>query len=97
AGMVLSNEPALYRLGEYGIRTENMIVCVKDKPTEFGSFLRFDTLTLCPIDTKAIDKNLLNPEEIEWLNSYHQKVFDELSPLVGEELEIFLKKITMTI
>ena len=97
AGMVLSNEPALYRLGEYGIRTENMIVCVKDKPTEFGSFLRFDTLTLCPIDTKAIDKNLLNPEEIEWLNSYHQKVFDELSPLVGEELEIFLKEITMTI
>ncbi len=94
AGMVLSNEPALYRLGEYGLRTENMIVCVKDKPTEFGDFLRFDTLTLCPIDTKAIDKSLLNPEEINWLNSYHQSVFEELAPLVNEELKAYLKELT---
>jgi Xaa-Pro aminopeptidase len=94
AGMVLSNEPALYRLGEYGLRTENMIVCIKDKTTEFGDFLKFDTLTLCPIDIKAIDKNLLNPEEIEWLNSYHQKVFEELSPLLNNELSDFLKEHT---
>lgn len=94
AGMVLSNEPALYRLGEYGLRTENMIVCVKDETTEFGNFLRFDTLTLCPIDTNAIEKDLLNPEEIEWLNNYHQKVFEELTPVLDEKLKSFLKELT---
>lgn len=97
AGMVMSNEPAMYRLGEYGLRTENMIVCVKDETTEFGDFLKFDTLTLCPIDTKAIDKSLLNPEEVEWLNTYHQKVFDELAPLVNDELKTYLKELTRPI
>jgi Xaa-Pro aminopeptidase len=97
AGMVLSNEPALYRLGEYGLRTENMIVCLRDESTEFGDFLRFDTLTLSPIDTRAIDKSLLNPEEINWLNDYHQRVFEELEPLVNEELRAFLKEETRRI
>ena len=97
AGMVLSNEPALYRLGEYGLRTENMMVCLKDESTEYGNFLRFDTLTLCPIDTKAIDKSLLNPEEIEWLNTYHQRVFEELAPMVAGELKRFLKELTTAI
>ena len=97
AGMVMSNEPAMYRLGEYGLRTENMMVCVKDETTEFGEFLRFDTLTLCPIDTNAINKSLLNPEEITWLNNYHQLVFDELSPLVNNELKDFLKELTLPI
>ncbi|HAH25883.1 MAG TPA: peptidase M24 [Prolixibacteraceae bacterium] len=91
AGMVMSNEPALYRLGEYGLRTENMIVCVKDESTVFGDFLRFDTLTLCPIDTTAIDKSLMTSEEINWLNTYHQRVFNELSPLVNDELRLYLK------
>ena len=93
-GMVLSNEPALYRNGEYGIRTENMMVCQKAEATEFGDFLKFETLTLCPIDTKAIDKSLLNPEEIEWLNTYHQKVFEELVPMVNGELKAFLEELT---
>jgi Xaa-Pro aminopeptidase len=97
AGMVLSNEPALYRLGEYGLRTENMLVCLKDNTTEFGEFLKFDTLTLCPIDTNAIDKNLLNPEEVEWLNRYHQKVYNELEPLLTDELIAFLKEQTLPI
>ncbi|MBW8333737.1 MAG: aminopeptidase P family protein [Prolixibacteraceae bacterium] len=97
AGMVISNEPALYRLGEYGIRTENLIVCQKAETTEFGDFLKFDTLTLCPIDTKAIDKSLLNPEEIEWLNSYHQMVFEELEPIASNELKAFLKELTKAI
>jgi len=97
AGMVLSNEPALYRLGEYGMRTENMIVCVKDESTEFGDFLSFDTLTICPIDTNAIDKSLLNPEEINWLNNYHQRVFEELAPLVNLELKEYLKELTQPI
>jgi Xaa-Pro aminopeptidase len=96
-GMVISNEPAMYRLGEYGLRTENMMVCVKDETTDFGEFLRFDTLTLCPINTKAIEKSLLNPEEINWLNNYHQWVYDELSPLMNDELKAFLKGQTQTI
>jgi len=94
AGMVLSNEPALYRLGEYGLRTENMLVCVKDESTEYGDFLRFDTLTLCPIDTKAIEKSMLTAEETEWLNTYHQWVYNELSPHINDELKIFLKEQT---
>lgn len=96
-GMVLSNEPGLYRQGEYGIRTENMIVCVEDKTTTFGEFLGFETLTLCPIDTVAIDKGLLSNQEIEWLNNYHQKVYDELGPLVNEELKTYLWELTKPI
>ncbi len=97
AGMVLSNEPALYRLGEYGLRTENMIVCCKLESTEFGSFLGFDTLTLCPIDTKCINKSLLNQEEIDWLNNYHKQVFDELNPMMDAELKNYLKSLTQPI
>lgn len=97
AGMVMSNEPALYRLGEYGLRTENMMVCVQDESTEYGDFLRFETLTLCPIDRNAIEKSLLNAEEIEWLNNYHQWVHNELSPLLTDELKAFLKEETQAI
>jgi Xaa-Pro aminopeptidase len=95
AGMVLSNEPALYRLGKYGLRTENMLVCTKAETTEFGEFLKFDTLSLCPIDTNAIDKTLLSPKEIDWLNEYHQKVNNELEPLLNNELKAFVKKLTL--
>ncbi len=97
AGMVLSNEPAFYRLGEYGLRTENMMVCQKDESTNFGDFLRFDTLTLCPIDTKAIEKSLLNQEEVRWLNSYHERVFAELIPILNDELVSFLAELTKPI
>lgn len=97
AGMVMSDEPALYRLGEYGLRTENMIVCLKDESTVFGDFLRFDTLTVCPIDTNAIDKSLMNSEEINWLNTYHKRVFDELEPFLNDELKIYLKELTEAI
>jgi len=97
AGMVLSNEPAFYRLDEYGLRTENMMVCLKDESTEFGDFLHFDTLTLCPIDTKAIEKSLLNKEEIKWLNNYHQRVYEELAALLNKELMAFLKELTKAI
>ena len=68
-----------------------MIVCLKDESTEFGDFLKFDTLTLCPIDTKAIEKSLLNREEIEWLNNYHQWVYNELAPRINDDLKSFLK------
>jgi len=97
AGMVLSNEPALYRPGEYGLRTENLIVCQKSETNEFGSFLEFDTLTLCPIDTNAIDKDLLSLDEINWINNYHKNVYSQLSPLLSEELKVFLKDQTKAI
>ena len=93
-GMVMSNEPGLYREGEYGIRTENMMVCVEKEETSFGNFLGFETLTLCPIDTSLIDKNLLNKKETNWLNSYHQKVKNELKPLLSKELQVFLAELT---
>lgn len=94
AGMVLSNEPALYRQGEYGLRTENMMVCVEDESTEFGNFLSFDTLTLCPIDIQAIESGLLSPEEKNWLNDYHQQVYNELAPRLSDELKAFLFDLT---
>jgi len=93
----MSNEPGLYREGEYGIRTENMIVCVEKETTAFGKFLGFETLTLCPIDTSLIDKNLLNKKEIDWLNSYHKKVREELKPLLSDELQTFLEDLTRQI
>jgi Xaa-Pro aminopeptidase len=96
-GMVMSNEPGLYREGEYGIRTENMIVCVEKKETEFGQFLGFETLTLCPIDTSLIDKNLLTEKETVWLNSYHQKVREKLKPLLSKKLQAFLEELTQPV
>lgn len=96
-GMVFSNEPGLYRTGEYGIRTENMMVCVEKETTEFGRFLGFETLTLCPIDTSLVVKELLLPAELGWLNSYHQKVRSELQPVIKGKLKDFLIKITAEI
>ena len=93
-GMVLSNEPGIYREGEYGIRIENLLVCVEKKTTGFGRFLSFETLTLCPVDTKLIDIELLSEEERTWLNSYHQRVRQELKPLVRNELQNFLEELT---
>jgi Xaa-Pro aminopeptidase len=96
-GMVLSNEPAFYREGEYGIRTENMIVCVEKEETEFGRFLGFETLTLCPIDTSLIDLQLLSEKERAWLNQYHEKVNQSLKPLLQKELHPFLDELTQKI
>jgi Xaa-Pro aminopeptidase len=79
-GMVLSNEPGLYRAGEYGIRTENLVTVVESESTEFGTFYQFETLTLCPIDVKAIDFSLLTADEKSWLNEYHQIVYKRLNP-----------------
>ena len=96
-GMVLSNEPALYREGKYGIRTENMMVCVEKEETSFGKFLGFETLSLCPIDTSLIVKELMTPEEIRWLNSYNEMVYRELNPLIRAELNDFLREQTVII
>ena len=96
-GMVMSNEPAFYREGEYGIRTENMMVCVEKEKTEFGDFLGFETLTLCPIDITLIDLKLMSSEEKNWLNNYHKRVNSELKPFLKEELHSFLDESTTEI
>jgi Xaa-Pro aminopeptidase len=92
AGMLTSNEPAIYREGEYGIRIENLILCYEDEETEFGQFLKFDTVSLCYIEKTLIDKSLLDQKEIEWLNSYHSEVYDKLSPHLTAEEKSWLKE-----
>lgn len=94
AGMLISDEPAVYREGEYGIRTENLILCYEDEETEFGQFLRFDTLTLCYIDKSLIDKSLLDKKEIEWLNNYHSRVYEKLNKFLTDPEKEWLKEKT---
>jgi Xaa-Pro aminopeptidase len=94
AGMLTSDEPAIYREGEYGIRIENLILCYEDEETEFGQFLKFDTVSLCYIEKSLIDKSLLDQKEIVWLNSYHSEVYDKLSQLLNAEEESWLKEKT---
>ena len=96
-GMVISDEPAMYRTGEYGIRTENMILVREDSETEFGKFLGFDTLTLCFIDTSLIIIPMLSVREHAWLNKYHQMVYDKISPFLDEEEKAWLKEKTTEI
>ncbi|MFT3955095.1 MAG: aminopeptidase P family protein [Piscinibacter sp.] len=81
-GMITSIEPGLYRPGQWGIRIENLVMNVAAGETEFGEFLAFETLTLCPIDTRCIDRSLLRADEIAWLNAYHATVRERLAPLV---------------
>lgn len=97
SGMLISDEPAIYRVGEYGIRIENLILCYEDEETEFGKFLRFDTVSLCYIDKNLIDKSLLDQKEIDWLNNYHSEVCEKLSPHLTEDEKEWLKGKTSTI
>ncbi|MDL2309754.1 aminopeptidase P family protein [Parabacteroides sp. OttesenSCG-928-B22] len=96
-GMVMSDEPAMYRTGEYGIRTENMILVREDSETEWGKFLTFETLTLCHIDTRLVIPSMLSVRELAWLNKYHQMVYDLLSPQLNEEEKAWLKEKTSEI
>jgi len=84
-GMVISNEPGLYRTNEYGIRLENLVVVQELVSGEYGRFYGFETLTLFPFDMKSIDVTLLDKKEIEWLNRYHASVFEKLSEKLTEE------------
>lgn len=84
-GMVLSDEPGIYRENEYGIRIENLLLVVKEKSTSFGDFMSFDVLTLFPIDTEAIDFSLIDENERTWLNDYHDKVYNFVSPFLNKE------------
>ena len=84
-GMVTTDEPGIYREGKHGVRTENVTVCVKAKQTEFGDFLKFETITMCPIDTRPIIADMLTTDEIDWLNNYHATVRSTLMPLLTDE------------
>jgi Xaa-Pro aminopeptidase len=81
-GMITSNEPGIYRPGRWGVRIENLLVTVPAQTTEFGSFLDFETLTLCPIDARCIERDLVTPVEVDWLNRYHAMVRSRLAPHV---------------
>lgn len=96
-GMITSNEPGLYRPGQWGIRIENLVLNVPAASTEFGEFLKFETLTLCPIDTRCIDKSILRADEIAWLNDYHVLVRERLAPLVSGDALAWLTQRTQAI
>ena len=84
AGMTVTDEPGLYLADRFGVRIENMLIIEPYLSTEFGRFLQMDALTLCPIDTAPIIPSMLLPEEVEWLNSYHRRVWEALSPLLED-------------
>lgn len=85
AGMTITDEPGIYLEGRFGVRIENMLLTVPYKSTEFGDFLMFDTLTLCPIDTAPIIREMMTDEETEWLNKYHAQVYSALSPHLDDD------------
>ena len=87
AGMTVTDEPGIYLEGRFGVRIENTMIFTPYKETEFGKFLQMEPLTLCPIDTTPIVMEMMRKEEIEWLNAYHQKVRDELLPLLDDEAD----------
>ena len=91
-GMILTDEPGIYKAGRHGIRIENTLLIVPAQETEFGKFYRFEPLTLCPIDKKAIAIEILTDEELAWFNEYHQMVYNRLCPFLSEEENAWLKE-----
>lgn len=93
-GMTVTNEPGIYRAGKYGIRTENTMLTVPSRKTDFGEFYKFEQLTLCPINTETILWDMLSPEETNWLKEYHETVYSKLSPLLTDEEKQWLRNAT---
>ncbi len=96
-GMVVSIEPGVYKAGKHGIRIENIVVVDRDIETESGQFMKFETLSLAPIDLKAVDPSLLSQEEKDWLNNYHRNVYAKISPYLTEKEKTWLKEQTRSI
>ena len=94
AGMTVTNEPGLYLAGKFGVRIENTMIIEPYMKTGFGEFLQLQPLTLCPIDKAPIDVQLLTDEELQWLNDYHARVYEELSPLLDEAHRLWLQEAT---
>lgn len=97
AGMTVTDEPGLYLAGKFGVRIENTLLIKDYMESDFGKFLQMESLTLCPIDTAPIDVDMLLPEELDWLNSYHAEVYAKLAPYLDEEEQIWLKNATKLI
>ncbi|UTH76807.1 aminopeptidase P family protein [Chromobacterium sp. IIBBL 290-4] len=96
-GMITSIEPGVYRAGQWGVRIENLVLNVASEKNQFGDFLKFETLTLCPIDRRCIDRALLNQAEIDWLNHYHAEVRERLLPLTQGAAQAWLLANTETL
>ena len=96
-GMTVTDEPGIYLPYRFGVRIENTMIVEQYKTTEFGEFLQFDALTLCPIDTAPIDVSMLSDEEVEWLNSYHRRVYDAIAPHVSMDEREWLREATKEI
>lgn len=94
AGMTVTDEPGLYLADRFGVRIENTLLITPYRETEFGRFLQMESLTLCPIDTTPIARELLTDEELAWLNGYHQLVYERLSPLLDDDEQAWLREAT---
>lgn len=97
AGMTVTDEPGIYLEGRFGVRTENTLLIVPYMKTEFGEFLQFESLTLCPIDLRPVVVEMLTKEERQWLNDYHRRVYDVLSPYLNNEEKAWLENTTKPI
>ena len=97
SGMICSDEPGLYFAGDFGTRTENLILCVEDEKNEYGQFLKFEFLTKAPIDLEALDTRFMDDADIERLNTYHKDVYETISPYMNDEEKEWLKHVTREI
>ena len=97
AGMTITDEPGIYLEGKFGVRIENTLLITPYKQTQFGEFLQFESLTLCPIDTTPIVKEMLLAEEVDWLNQYHKQVYDTLAPHLNNDEATWLKQACVAI
>lgn len=93
-GMIVSDEPGFYKEGKFGIRHENLLLCKKEKKNKYGQFMVFDVLTMVPFDSDGIDLSLMNEDEVDYLNNYHKKVYENISPYLNEEEKKWLKNST---
>tara|TARA_Y100001956_G_C4124062_1_gene189093 strand:- start:873 stop:2660 length:1788 start_codon:yes stop_codon:yes gene_type:complete len=96
-GMVITNEPGVYREGVHGVRIENIMKVVELEQNEFGKFYGFETITLAPIATNMLEKSILDSSEIEWLNQYHQRCWEQLSSDLNDEEQAWLKQATQAV
>jgi Xaa-Pro aminopeptidase len=95
AGTVTSNEPGIYLEGKFGIRLENMMICQNLGAADYGDFCGFETVTLCPLARELIEINMMNKEQIDWLDDYHEKVYITLSQYMNAEEKAWLRKATL--
>ena len=92
--LYVPDEPGVYIEGSHGIRTENELLCVRDEKNNYGQFMRFEMLTWAPIDLDGIDTRWLNPEDIRQLDTYHQMVYEKISPYMDSEEKEWLRRYT---